>query len=123
MSTTPKYVKKINELKEQGFRIYSKTNRFLTTGEEISRKEFVYKQGENEMSPFGGTKEVEIHSPQGEVYRGVSECSQKDLFCSRLGFSIAFGRAVQNLCAKALCSEDCGCNCLSSGDENVTSNN
>lgn len=91
------YVKKLNDLKRKGFKVSSQTVRFLSDGERVSRKDFNYEEGVNEMSPFGGIKSVIIEAPNGKKYQGVSKCSHADLFNRKFGFAKAFWRAYGNL--------------------------
>jgi hypothetical protein len=44
-------------------------------------------------APHGGAVEVSITAPDGAVYGGRSECSDKDQFVATVGTAIALGRA------------------------------
>ena len=98
----------INNLRKQGVKVRVLHLRRVivpqATTKGIKNIEHLYSRSEIEeliarnvvhhVSPIGGFTRVEITTPDGQVYKGISE-SKRDIFNRKVALHVALGRAVK----------------------------
>jgi len=56
-----------------------------------------YEKGFTDVNLYGGSTTVEITTPDGKDFVGVSECSTLDLYNRKIGRNMALGRAIKEM--------------------------
>lgn len=86
--------KRINSLKDRGFKVYIEHYRLRNdTAELIRHSRKCRNIPTDKLNSKGGETIVTIDSPSGGQYIGTAICNPIDPFCYRLGTTIALNRA------------------------------